>query len=477
MALTDAETPRSPGWWMLRLGRQIRDRNENIERWHGYYTGEGQALPEGPKGAIRAYQEFQKKARTNLCALPVEADVHRLRLIGILGEDGKALAEPWKWWQKNKLDSKQHLVHRTSLSLSASYVSVGRHPKDSRRPLITPEHPKQVIVENDPATGEPVAAFKAWYDSIDRVGKATVATDEFVVHFQTDPRSPVARLPWGANNWTVVDEKVNEFGRPPVAEFPCQPDLEDQPRPVFARIMDIQDRINMGVLNRMTAERYSAFRQKYGTGMTFKKETDPETGLEVVVNPYLPDPGALWTQGNKDAKFGEFSQTDLMGYLKTFETDVRTLFVMTSTPAYYMPGDLINVSTDTITALDTNHVAKVGEEQDLFGESWELVFSLAGQVADSDIDFDAAEVRWKDPRQLNPAVVADMGVKKHAMGYPLTMVAEDMGDSPARVERLRTEVAAERLLDAAAAPRQETRGNVNPPAFQQPGQPVANPAA
>jgi len=467
VALTDAETPRSPGWWMLRLGRKLRAREDKLTLWRGYYTGRGQILPEGPKGAIRAYQEFQKKARTNFCRLPVEADVHRLVLIGILGEDGKALTEPWKWWQQNKLDSRQRSVYRTSLSLSESYVSVGEHPRVKRRPLITAEHPKQVIVENDPATGEPVAAMKAWYDSIEGRGKATIATNEFIVNFVTDPRSPAARLPWGANNWDVANEAANPYGRPPVVAFTTQPDLEEDPTPVFEPVMDIQDRINMGVLNRMTAERYSAFRQKYGTGMTFKKETDPETGLEIVTNPYLPDAGALWVNGSKDAKFGEFSQTDLMGYLKTYETDVRTMFVLTATPAYYMPGDLINISTDTITALDTSHVAKIGEEHDLFGESWETVFSLSGQVAKSDIDFDSAEVRWKDPRQLNPAVIADMGIKRKSMGYPLTMVAEDMGDSPARVERLRTEAAAEQILAAAA---QSTAPTPAAPVFQAPGQ-------
>jgi hypothetical protein len=453
----------------------LRARTANLDLWRGYYTGKGQSLPEGPKGAIRAYQEFQKKARTNFCMMPVEADVHRLLLIGIQDGAGKALMDPWKqWWQPNRLDSKQRLVYRTALSLSESYVSVGEHPRKARQPLIVPEHPRQVIVENDPATGEPEAALKAWYDSIEGVGKATIATRDNIVHYTTDPRSGLARLPWGSNNWDIRDVKDNTFGRPPVATFTYQPDLEDDPEPVFARIMDIQDRINMGVLNRMTAERYSAFRQKWLTGARFKKEVDPETGLEMVVNPYVPDPGALWANESKDASFGEFSQTDLMGYLKTYEADVRTLFVLTSTPAYYMPGDLINVSTDTVVALDTNHVAKVGEEQDNFGEAWELVYSLSGQVAKSDLDFGDAEVRWKDPRQLNPAAVTDMGVKRKSMGYPLTMVAEDMGDSPGRVERLRTEVAAEQLLAAAAAPPQAPAPPVAP---KPPGRPAPAPPA
>lgn len=38
-----------------------------------------------------------------------------------------------------------------------------------------------------------------------------------------------------------------------------------------------------------------------------------------------------------------------------------------------------------------------------------------------------------------------MGSKNRAMGYPLTLVAEDMGDSPQRINRLRAEAAAKAL--------------------------------
>jgi hypothetical protein len=67
-----------------------------------------------------------------------------------------------------------------------------------------------------------------------------------------------------------------------------------------------------------------------------------------------------------------------------------------------------------------------------------------------------------------------MGVKRKSMGYPLTMVAEDMGDSPGRVERLRTEVAAEQLLAAAAAPPQAPAPPVAP---KPPGRPAPAPPA
>jgi hypothetical protein len=450
--LLDAETPMTPDWALLRLGRALRAREDKkLGTWWRYYKGD-HPLPRGPRKATQAYLDFQRMSRTNFTALPVDAAVHRMEQLGVVDENGDNIPDAWKWYKLNHLDAKMKQVYRTSFALSESYLMVGPHPRktlDNGRPvpLITPEHPRQVIVETDPATGERLIALKAYYDSINRVGKALVfIKDVGWFEYQTDQRGPQSRLPWGAGNWERRTDHPIENYRVPIVPFTCQPDMAEDPEPLFAKIIDIQDRINLTVLNRMTAERYSAFRQKHVTGHKFKKEIDPATGLETITNPFVPDPGAVWASEGAQTQFGEFSQTDLMGYLKTSEHDIRTAFVLTHTPAYYMPGDLINIATDTVVALDTNHVSMVQEHQANFGESSEEVYSLAGEIAGSDVNFDTAEVRWKDPRQLNPAVVADMGTKKISMGYPLPLVAEDMGESPARVGRLRQEVARQRLL-------------------------------
>lgn len=457
--LDDADVALSPGWWLLRLGRKLRDRRGQLDLWWDYYRGH-HPLPEGPQRVTDAYRDFQKKARTNFCETVATASVNRLQAIGIADENGNSDDEAWKWWQLNKLDAKQAQVYRVATNQSIGYVITGRHPKNPSIPLITAEHPREVIVEEDPATGERLASVKAWYDDILRIGRANVYLADRVVRYGTDRRGP-GRLPWGAENWTKISEQPHDLGAVPVVPFPCRPDLGEEPVAEFDGVIDLQDRINFGVLNRMTAERYGAFRQAYVKGHKFNRIRDPETGLETIEMPFVPSPGSMWASEGEKTEFGWSPQTDLMGYLKSHETDIRTLLVMSKTPAYYYAGDLINVSTDTVSALDTSHIAKVREHQAVFGESWEEVFSLASRVAGVERDFTASELRWADPRQLNPGVVADAGVKKRAMGYPLAVVAEDMGESPQRVNRITSESAADALLAAATAP-----------AVQQPAQPA-----
>jgi hypothetical protein len=466
--LVDADSVLSPAWWLLRLGRQLRDRKQKkLTLYREYYRGE-QLLPQIPVEDRNAWLEFQRKARTNMCKMVVRATVARQLCIGVNDGHGKEDAQAWEWLQRNRWDSQQKKLFRAIRSTGWGYTMVSEHPRRPRQPLITVEHPDQVIVERDPATGDVRAALKAWWDDIERVGRASLylapetAAGKTMNHrFKTETWSPNRALPWGETNWEESgDPVVTRFDRPPVVPFENIPDLGEEPEPDFWEVRDIQDRFNLQVLNRMFVERNMAQPQAYAVGAKVKKRVDPITGLEVAENPFPRGRASVWVNENESGSFGQLPPADLNNLLIAHAFEIRTLFVLTSTPAYYMPGDLVNVSTDTVMALDANHVEKVRELNTDDGEGIEETLGLAAQIAGVDSDFSQHEVRWQDPRHLNPAVLADMGVKKKNMGWPLAMVAEDMGESPQRVSRLRTEAAAEAMQQAALAPT-----------FQQAGQP------
>ncbi|MDX2528047.1 phage portal protein [Streptomyces europaeiscabiei] len=464
------DTPGTPDWWLLRLGRRMRDRGKDLDRWWDYYSGK-HPLPSLPKNAAAAFLEFQRKSRTNFCRPVADAPVHRLQVLGVTDADGRADDDALRWWQANKLDSRQKLLYRTVMAQAQAYVIVGPHParvepdEETPSPLVTAEHPRQVIVERDPATGERAAAVKAWWDDVYRVGRATVYLPHGLQRYVTPQRRGPGQLPWGQESWDPDGGfQEHDLGAVPVVPFECRPDLMESPVPEFAGVLDIQDRINMGVLNRMTAARYSAFRQGFVTGHKFRKRSDPATGLEVVEQPFVPSPSALWASEGENVKFGQLDATDLSGFLKEHESDVRDMLVLSHTPAYYFASDLVNISADTVNALDVNHLAKVGEHQATFGESWEDVLSLCARQAGVERDYAQSEVRWADPRRLNPSVIADAATKKHAVGYPLAILAEDMGESPQRIRRITSEAAGAALLASTVLPA---------PAAQAPAQQAA----
>lgn len=448
--------PGSPDWWLLRLSGKLMARQRTLDAWWKLYKGE-HLLPQGPAKAVQAYLDFQKKARTNFLAGVVDSSVFRLQAIGVSNAAGDADAAAWRWWQLNKMDSKQKQLFRTVLALGQAYVIVGEHPVHKGQPLFSVEHPRECITECDPATGEVLAGLKVYYDEMAQEACALLLLPEVRVEYR---RSQAARrfVP-SAKGWDPGKVVPHMFGRPQILAFECRPELGETPEPEFERGVPVQDRINLGVLNRMTAARYSAFRQRYVTGHRFQTKTvmtteiDPVTGLPVEVPkkvpagmPFVPDPSSVWVSEGENAHFGEFSQTDLQGYLKSHEADIRDLLVITHTPVYSVITQLINIGTDTISALDAMHLAKVREHQVHFGEQFEDMLSLAAVVAGQDRDFAEHEIRWEDPRNLNPAVLADAGVKKRSMGYPLDVVAEELGESPQRIRRIVTGQAGETLM-------------------------------
>lgn len=442
-------TPGTPDWWLVQLRHQMHQRRRKLDEWWKWYKGP-HPLPPGPEKESQAYLDFQRKAETNFCGAVVRSTVNRLAVIGITDADGKSDEVSWQRWQQNRMDARQRPVFRTSLSLSESYLIVGPHPARPGRALVTPHHPRDTIVEYDPQTGERWASLHTWWDKIEqsRNWQVYVGPDLRVLYTQRQGKSVEAS-----------DPVEHGLGDNPVVPFGCRPELDADPEPEFAPGVVIQDRINMGVLNRMTTSRYTAFRQKWSTGHKFKKtprfETDPATGLQIelppqVEMPFVPGPGNVWVSEGENTRFGEFSQSDMTGFLRTHEADILDFFVQTDTPAYYRLLQLINIGADTVQALDINHLAKVKEHQSNFGESFESVFQLMARAEGDDRDFSEYEVRWADPRNLNPSVVADAATKKRSLGYPLEIVAEEMGESPQRVKRIVNAAAAETMLRAGA---------------------------
>ncbi|MFE5332943.1 phage portal protein [Embleya sp. NPDC056575] len=452
--------PGSPDWWLLRLSRKLWARRRVLDEYWDWYTG-NHPLPNGPAKAAQAYKDFQRNSRTNFLGMVVDASVFRLLAIGVTDADGKPDEAAWRWWQANKLDSKQKQLFRTALAQSIAYMQVGEHPTIPKQPLVTVEHPRDCITESDPATGRVLAGLKVWYDDVQGEACALVSLDDGRMDYrreQAGRRFSISAKTWESGIWTKHD-----YGRPAIVPFECRPELGEDPQPEFWAGLPAQNRINLGVLNRMTAARYSAFRQRYVTGHKFATrtimvpDTDPETGLPIMRakkipdgEPFVPDPASTWASEGENTRFGEFSQTDLQGYLSSHDVDIRDLLVQTNTPTYSVVNELVNIATETIVALDGQHLAKVAEHQTHFGEQLEEVLGLCAVVAGEKRDFTSHEIRWKDPRSLNPAVLADMGTKLSAIGYPLGILAENMGESPQRIKRIEAGAAGETMLRAGA---------------------------
>lgn len=493
--MLDTSTSGSPGWWLQRLGDRLRTFIPVVDVLERYYVGD-HPLPVGDRSRSRLYRELQKRARSNYTGLVVESVKERLHVDGFSsGGTDTQDAAAWAIWQANGLDADSAIAHQTALFAGRSYAIVGPDPNASNSnpgtPLITVEDPRQVIHESMPTNRREVAAaLKMWEDEIVGVQKAVVYLPDGIYYFTGPPVAKATpkqqRLSWQSWFPTVSDalpdgQAENPIGVVPVVPFLNRPRLRPSGYETlgeFQDVLDVQDRINGMLLDRLVISRMQAYRQRYMTGATIEKD---ENGNPK--RPFDPDATSLWVALDENTKFGDFAQADLAPLLAAISADVTDLAAITRTPPQYLLGQMVNLSGDALEAAQAGLVSKVRERQRGFGESWEQVIRLASRWTGGNVG-DDAQVIWADPTQRSLVDTSNAAVALQTAGVPWRSRMTAIGYTPADIARMEAEQMQDSLRARMLAPvpttvtLTETDALGTPGATPAPnGTPVAVPAA
>lgn len=451
--LDDAASPNTPDWWLLRLGERLQTERKRFDRLDNYHRG-NHPVPYGNRKMREAYRRLQKQARTNYSGLVAETLLERMKVVGFRaggGESEDTDSAAWQWWQANKMDANSGLVHRAAVVMSRAYVIVG--DRDGK-PLVTGEDPRQVIHESDPSDRYALrAALKVWADDVEQAVLAVLYLPDTIHYYRARSDVKSTASLWKPTVWEVDTSNafapngsaVNPFGVPPVVPFLNRPDLTGNGLGEFEDVLDIQDRINTVVLDRLVISAMQAYRQRWVKGIDLEdKNGNPQTSF---------DPGAdlLWAVPDQKAEFGEFGAVDLAPLIAAIESDVSHLAACTRCPPQYLLGSVINVSGDALTASETGLVAKTREREQEYGESWEAVYRLAGIVMGRTIP-DDAEVLWRDPQFRSLTEVASASVQLKTAGVPWRTRMAMLDKTPQEIERMDAERHADAVIAALAAP-------------------------
>lgn len=451
-----------------RLLKDLVARRQQIRVHYDYYRGD-HPLPWAPSTIHDEYRAFLRMSRSNWCRLVVKASSERLRVVGVrFSGDGNTAGDTdvWrKYWQGNRLDAESRMVHDCALIARRGYALVWPNP-DGGTPTITPEHPSQCIVEYMPGNRRKrIAALKTFADVRGRKAYATLWTAEAVYNWQAPlgSASSFGRwVPWTDDVQGIMPEAANPLGDVPIIEFLADPSLCDEPMSELdGGVIDIQDRINKTILDRLVTSNFSSFRQKWATGLEIPK--DPDTGVEV--EPFNTAVDRLFVNENEGGKFGSFDASDLAPYIASVEADIQHLAAITRTPPHYLLGQSgAFPSGQSLKATETGLVAKVLERTDSFTESWEDTLRLALRAdGDPRADDMAMSMIWQDPESHSIAELNDAGVKQVTIGVPWRERMRKLGYSPVDIDRLEAERAEEIATgDFAAGPARITETVVAP---------------
>lgn len=457
--------PGSPDWWLARLSQKLLDRGQRYDLLERYYLGD-HPVPLGDWRYKQALKLLQKKSRTNYCQLIADSPVERMRVQGfrfgltnnIADQDSSAI------WEANDLDLQSGLVHLSSAVFGDSYVMVSPPPDGERWPLVTPEDPRYTITEADPLRPRQVrAALKMWLDEAANEMYALVYTRDWIAYMVT-PATGMEELAWPATPrithtaeiahmaWRIDGVVENPWGVVPIVRFPWRPSFGNESRGEFEGVLDIQDRINATVLDRMVISRAQAYKQRWAKGINVDKDQSGK--------PRPPfDPGAdiLWVSNSADAAFGEFKEADIRQVLDAVRHDVQDLAAISKTPPHYLIGEIVNASGDALKAAETGLVSKVQDRMRVVGASWEQVMKLCFLVTGETAKGKEAGVEtiWADPESRSRAELADAALKESSIGVPFSLLMDRLQYTPQEIERAKAERVADEMRQTMLQIRQQ----------------------
>jgi hypothetical protein len=373
----------------VRGGEQPR-----LDRVHRYLSDE-QPIPWLPAGAPNEVRQLAAMARVNVLKFVVSTQAQSLFVSGYRSMRGDE--EPvWDVWQRNGMDRRQVGVHRAALGYGAAYMTV------------LPGAPVPVMRGVSPRNLTAVYGDDDLWPTYALEKRRTAAGELWRLFDDTHTYWLGSDRHGGPLQFISSEE--HGLGVVPVVRFVPEDDLDGAIIGEVEPLIALQDQINITTFGLLVAQHYGAFRQRWIIGWTAESE-----------NQLLRASAAkTWTFEDHpdEVRVGEFSQTDLAGYIDSREASLRHLATVSQTPVHELLGTLANLSAEALVAARHSADRKTGEREITFGESHEQALEFAGLLIGAAPD-PAAQVRWKDTTARSLAQVADaLGKISTQLGVP-----------------------------------------------------------
>lgn len=410
--------------WAMRRAEQTRH-----DRVHGYVSGD-LGTPDVPEGANAELKDLAKLAKKNILGLVRDAFAQSLGVVGFRSPEATENEPVWELWQQQRLDARQAEPHRAAVTYGAAYGLVLPDAVRFRTPRQLFAGYADPLVDEWPRFALDAGAV---------VGKGKV---EAVLY--DDTYAYPLTVNTGRQFSGTADEEPYEHGAGvcPVVRFLNTRDSESVVCGEIAPLIPLQRAINAVNFDRLVVSRFGAFPQKYVIGWA------PDTREELL------QAGAqrLMSFEDADVKVGDFTAANTDSYNKILEEMLAHVAMTAQIPVAAVTGNVANLSAEALAMAEAPHQRKLAEKRLSFGESWEQLLRLLGQLNGLDVS-DSAEVIWRDTEARSFAQVVDGITKLESSGVPISVLLEDVpGWTQQRVTAAREALASQgNPLDALRA--------------------------
>jgi hypothetical protein len=456
-------TTLTPAQWRDYLGHELALRRPRIDLYERYYDGEHRMAYATSKFR-EAYGEMFEAFATNWCELVVDIAVDRLKILGFLFGEDQADDDAAAIWQANNLDAGAIKAHTTAIKAETAYLLVSPPSRDSARvhdePIITVEHPNQVIVAHDPADRRiRLAALKRYTDTNGDL-VAIVYTPNSITEFRQksdiQARAEVLglTLPYitaGVGDWETVDSQINPINTVPVIPLENCPDLVNGGKSDLKPAVALNDAANKFFSDMIHASEFTSFPQRVMTGVEIPR--DPVTGEVAEEAEVKAAVNRLWAFESEAAKVYTLEAGDLSNYVEGVDLAVQHLAAQTRTPPHYLLAKLANISGDALKAAETGLSYRCKRKHIDFSDPWEetmrLCFAWRARAKRRNGDEEGAsadEARskmtdadtwWANPESVNDAQLGDAAIKRRDAGVPWEQLMRDLGYGPKEIASMK----------------------------------------
>lgn len=409
------EVQGSPAWWLSYLATRfdardktydltidmmqqatfpMRTRRQRFNMLWSYFIGRP-PLPQVAHDYTETFQDVLRKGRATYAPMCVTSMLDRMELLGVrtnvggVGPRGDDVARQIITNSGFAAAFKDLLTY--VFAMSEGYLMVVPATPDSidRIPLITAEDPRFCVGEPDPQNPTQLrAALKIGYDPV--LGR------EFGWLFFDGRRYTASRksgeylntgfsatgFEWdedagGADG--IPMPEIAGIGKVPVIRFTNARGMGE-----YEPHIDLLDRINDTILQRIVLTWYQSFRQRAVIGDLEGDEDDLDSPVEDIDwnDVFRADPGALW-RVPAGTQFWESTQADMTPILLSIRDDVKEFAAVTCTPLHLITPDAAQGSAEGAALMREGLVFKVKDRRARLnpglGEAFKIAFAFAGE--------------------------------------------------------------------------------------------------
>lgn len=452
-------TPVTVDEWLPVLTKRLDDARPRIDLLRSYTNGQA-PLPEGGKNIRAAWEAFQRKARTNLGELVVEAVAERI-ICNALTVAGSAQDndEARRIWTENRMQVALGDTVRDMLTVGVGYMVVGA---EGGRPVVTSEKPEFMYAATDPLRPWIArAGVKVWRDVDAGMDFAFVwANGEKQKYMRAmfEPGPQKQLLTKASGKWERSGDPEQYTGGPPIVVFQNHDGTGE-----FESHLDIIDRVNKDTLDRLVTVAMQAFRQRYLEGGLPKVDEDGNAIDYAAI--FTPAPGAMWDlPAGVTLRETQESAQSILAMLSAEKDDLRNLAAVTRTPLPMLVPEGQNQSAAGAEFSKEGLVTKSKDRIERVKPAGSEVLSRAMRIVNPDFD-SMVELGFSDPTFVTFAEKHDANVKAKAGDVPWrTRMLDILGYPGPVVDQMQVELEEERLAAQLALPESAPVENAPVPA-------------